>query len=231
MVKFFLFVCLVILAVFFFGKRQSTSPVHNVQSYQEVIDESFYPTYLGPETSMDPKQDEILAKPLNLKSCPGLQIIEWRSSDDLRTRLDPSGVAALNKTCEKAIRAFPGFVKSKHLSQVSSEPFQWFVCLIPGTPELGGAQPRGLNDSLDRFKDRTPPEPGSFYGGWTAHQRRKIFMRNDLHLEDGSINPKLITIFSHELFHAMSWHYKTFENSEKDEMLAVEFTEYLGLGI
>lgn len=224
-----------IWATFYFRTHKPNSYVHNTQFYQETIDksidESTYPIYLGPETSMDPKSDELLSDPINLKNCPGLQIIEWRASDTVRTRMDPPGIAALNQTCERAFKAFPGFVKARNLTPIKSEPFQWFVCLMPGLQELGGTQARNLNDSLDRFKDRAILSEGFFYGAWTAHQRKKIFMRNDIYLENGSINPKLITIFSHELFHAMSWHYKIFENSEKDEMLAVEFTEHLGLGI
>ena len=44
------------------------------------------------------------------------------------------------------------------------------------------------------------------------------------------INNKTVIIFAHELFHAMSWHYGVFENTEEDEKLAREFTEYIGLG-
>jgi len=191
-----------------------------------------YPTYLGPETPMDPRPDELLATPINL-DCPGVQIIEWRPSVQFPTTSGPSpkAIQALNEICKLVFDNFYLFAQQNSLTIKHNNQFVWYLCLMPGSAKYGGREPRNLNDHFGRFYARPPLDENVYYAGWTAHQRHKIFMKNDVLDETGEINPITLTVFAHELFHALSWYYGIFHDPEVDETLAQEFTQYLGLGV
>lgn len=188
---------------------------------------------------MEPWASERLATPISLPNCPWVTVIEWRAPAGT-TRGGPSEVArkVLGNTCEKAVQAFPKYLKIHKLNVVvDPQKFHQSLCLMPAL-DAEGSKMRNLNDSVFRFKDREKSY-GEFgrvdiIWGYTNFHNNSTYMRNDVINEDGSINKKTVTIFAHELYHAMSWQYQVnnlyYNDAKTEEEMALNFTQYLGLG-
>jgi hypothetical protein len=88
-------------------------------------------------------------------------------------------------------------------------------------------QYRGLNDTSYRFYDRQYQDPVWAY---TSYDYNYIFIVNDTELSNFN------TIFTHEIFHALSMSSGIFDSHPgdkyakyaTDEYLAIKFTQYLG---
>lgn len=199
-------------------------------------------------TDIDSLPTETLPEPITLEDCPGVQIVEWRPTNHFESTTGPSikAISVLNKTCKKAVKGFYEFLSVKHLSKQNYfAQFTQKICLMPARIDRGGNEIRNLNDSSFRFQKRkinyTSDGIKYIVSGWTQYDNETIFIMNDVLKDDGSINDKFITVFSHELFHAMAFRYnivtdlsgkKNDEQSQIDinENMAISFTEYLGLG-
>lgn len=166
---------------------------------------------------MKPLPSEQLPNPIALKKCPGLAIHEWR-------RPDAHALQRLNRICRRAIMAFEPFLEKKNLQKQHDQPFFYDIALLRDTTAY-----RGMNDVRYRFKYRANKKD---LWGYTSKLKRFVFMVDTIYI------PEMANIFSHELFHALSMHYGVFdshgnttaERVRTDEMLASEFTQYLGLG-
>lgn len=193
-----------------------------------------------------PTDDELLNPPLKLKDCP-VTITEWRASKGKLTAYtgrSQAGEDALSAVCSQAVAAYPKFLAKEHLAHARDPNvrFAESAALMPWDIDTDGQDPRNLNDLRYRFRDRT-----RFYNelgqnlsvqGYTDRNDDYFFMRHDILYPDGSVNPHAITIFAHELLHAMNDQYGVYERlggaseerSAKDETLARKFTVFMGLG-
>lgn len=205
----------------------------------------------------EPLPNELLSEPIVFKNCHGLKIIEWRGSKNKpETSPNKKSIEIINKLCKISLDIFISFLKSKNLSISGDFKYldNYTISLIPwdafdsgswdGVPGNGpgdGDDYRNLQDSKYRFKDRM-----KFYDnqgnimellGFTDRNIKSIYIRNDVLSNNNEINLKFAEVFCHELFHAMSNSFGIYDNlgknaSErqgKDEILAKEFTKFLGL--
>lgn len=167
---------------------------------------------------MEPLPSEALDQPITLQDCSGLTIEEWRGSVT-----DDKALKKLNAICKRAIAEFESFIKSKGLKKRNNSNFKYHVALLPDTKNY-----RGMNDMKFRFADRFVKKE---LWAYTSRDNRYIFMVSSVDI------PEMPSIFSHELFHALSMHYGIFdahantdsERVAKDEKLALEFEKYLGV--
>lgn len=178
-----------------------------------------------------PMKSELLKQPIHLKKCSGVDIIEWRPHPFLDSKI----IDIIDDACKIAVEAFPKFLETQNLEPHPASPFKWNLCFIPYDEEY-----RDLNDVSFRFKNRSKRflADGSLVPipGYTVHQLHDTFVYNKILNSDSSVNERFITIFTHEMFHAMSWHYGIFQRhvgnkSLIEEKLAVSFTKFLNLGI
>ena len=187
-----------------------------------------------------PKPSEVLPEPIKLtKSCSKISIIEWRGTDPNKESSD-----ILDKICNEAFNKFRRFVSYKGYNY-SEADFSLTVSLIPAHPNNGGSEYRNLNDINKRFANRTKyftPE-GRIIPIWGYYHfnNNHIFIRNDVLNEDNKVNDRFVTIWAHELFHAMSYRHGIRSQHNRffpklslgmaEEKRAEQFTQFLGLGI
>lgn len=160
---------------------------------------------------MEPFKNELLNKPINL--CENVKLVELHRSISDRQLQD------LQETCIVATSNFNRFLDYKNLDQRDIAGFKWQVSFLPID-----SQYRHLNDLKYRFINRSHFKNVSTIPGYNNPQIKMLFVQDDLEDEHTK------TIFAHELFHAMSWQFGIFRNVEADEKLAVEFTNFIGLG-
>ena len=192
-------------------------------------------------STMQPTKQERLPVALKLKDCSGVQIIEWRPAPGF-THTGPSdeALAVINQTCKLARSNFGKFLQGENITLKDPRPFAQSLCLIPARLDRSGDEPRNLNDAFFRFSERkktyNPDGSLPILWGYTQHRTHTVYIRNDVLNDDGTVNHRFVTIFAHELYHAMSWHsgvyasYSEANKSAKDERLARAFTRYLNLG-
>lgn len=191
---------------------------------------------------MKPNKVERLLEPLDLPHCPWIRIVEWRASFG-KEWSGPSLQArnVLGKTCQKAVKHFSFYLKSRgYVKNIDINIFHQSLCLMPSLVENDGSKFRNLNDVLFRFRDRekTYDAQGkvNIIWGYTDFRSNTIYMRNDIINEFGLINSQVITVFAHELYHAMSGQFRIisdlYHNDGKiEENMAINFTKFLGYGI
>lgn len=180
-------------------------------------------------SQMTPLSSELLNQPIVLtKECSKVTITEWRS----KTKSNQEQVN-LDQICQSAVKNFSGFVKKKKIILNTSKTFIQNISIIPVDTEK-----RNLNDTLFRFSTRTMEldEDEDVIPILGYHQRatQYIYIYNQIR-KSGNVSSRFKTVFSHELFHGMSSFYgwyglHTGNKDLKEEQLAEEFTEYLGLG-
>lgn len=186
-------------------------------------------------TEIDPWPSERLPAPIPLKRCPGVAVIEWRPTPGFESTTAPTtqAITVLESACGIAYKNFRKFLKSKNLSTQSIAGFQQSICLMPARMDRGGNKVRNLNDANFRFssREKSYTRDGKLYTilGYTHYENHSIYIGNDVLNDDGSTNRRFVTIFSHELFHAMAWYYEITKPID-DEEVARQFTEFLGLG-
>lgn len=190
--------------------------------------------------SMDPWPSEKFSVPLDLPNCPWIKIIEWRKPSQLNYGgFSEPAKKILDETCVKAVKNFSSYITyRKHKVMIDLNTFRQSLCLIPALSYYEGLEFRNLNDSNFRFRDRekTYDNQGqlNIIWGYTSFRNNTSYIRNDVINEDGTVNNKVVTVFAHELYHAMSWHYHVndrYHNDAKiEEDMAVGFTQYLGYG-
>jgi phosphoribosyl 1,2-cyclic phosphodiesterase len=144
-------------------------------------------------------------------SC-GIKIHEWRGS-----KLN-SGI--VNRFCSLAKSNFVGFIsklKKDYVVKRLSEKFEYDASFIPDNK-----QKRNLNDTTFRFKGRDQPD----VFGYTNILHHWMFVTSDYNDSEFGVT------LAHEVFHAMSdFHMIVDQHSAlEEEILARDFTEYLGLG-
>lgn|SRR5574343_490277 len=195
----------------------------------------FSPKIVG---HMDPLPEEMLPNPIIMATCP-LTISEWRADfgRDSATGFTANNLKIFEETCHQAVEAFPKFIKRENIKIDLSGTVYFSVSLMPFLQDKGGFDYRNLNDADFRFAERvkhyTPD--GRLYTilGYTQHFPRNIYLRNDVSDKNGRPNKQFQETLSHEIFHAMSFHYGLFasydgDKNAKDEKLAKKFSQYLG---
>lgn len=129
----------------------------------------------------------------------------------------------LNKMCTSAYVNFFKYIKLKNLKVNNLKHFNWNISFLNESTCY-----RCLNDEKYRFKNRFIS--GEVIG-YTSKNDHWIFITST---NDSEFN----VTFMHELFHSMSMFYGIYDNhhgswvrkTEIDEILAQEFTEWLGYG-
>jgi hypothetical protein len=162
---------------------------------------------------MTPLPNEFLADPVTL-DC-GITVQEARG-----ITLD---YPRLNSLCTHAYANFFKFIDAKGLKTSHRASFKWNASFLPEKPCY-----RCLNDEAYRFKYRHVH--GNLIG-YTDKDVGYAFMSS---VRDAQFN----TTFVHELFHSMSMYYGVYDNhpgnwaakTAADEVLAQDFTEWLGYG-
>lgn len=193
-----------------------------------------------PAGQMTPFVEELLERPIVLEGCPGVRIVERRTTpgQEAAEGPSPSAVEVLAATCAIALDAFEAFV-AREVPGDFAVPAYWSldVSLLPLGKE--GPIARTLADHDGRFasRDKTPGAHDRPVGiwGYTDFTSRFVFVRSDVLLADGSANQTVLTVLAHELFHALSWQSglhasHSAPRSVADEALARRFTAALGLG-
>lgn len=235
LMKGFLTFCCVVSVVYFASQEAKTEPFNN--TIQTTPASSKADPY-----DMSPWPSERLSVTIDLPNCPWVKIIEWRQPTQTH-RGGPSESAkkTLGDTCNKAVKSFPRYVKL-HKHEVPSsfelDSFRQSLSLIPAMETSEGFRYRNLNDAVFRFRDREKSydESGQLnpIWGYTNFHNGTTYVRNDIIGEDGTVNKKAVTVFAHEMYHALSWKSRvndSYHNDAKtEEEMALNFTQYLGLG-
>ncbi len=219
----------VCVSTFLFPTRETVSaPL--IASDQEICESKNEDPYqLYPVTS------EQLPKVIKLPQCQWLSIVEWRTSQD-NIYGGPSDRAKviLGDFCQKAVKEFPLFLKKEKINlPLDFTQFYQNISLIPISEDF-----RNLNDVSFRFKNRekTYDDNGqlNIIWGYTDFSSHLTFVRNDVIDKNGIVNKITLVIFTHELYHAMSWYFKVndyYHNSAIiEEAMAQKFTIFMGLG-
>ena len=167
---------------------------------------------------MTPLPAERLDNPITLPDCPGLVIQEWRGSTPT-----PIERIRLNALCKLAMENFEPFLQKHNLNKRHNRSFAWGGSIIPD-----GKCYRCMNDTKYRFAQRSLKQ--ELYG-YTGKWERWLFTVNNTN------SNYYRTIFTHELWHALSMHYGVYDNHHPtsnhqrtmiDEEYAKAFTEFLG---
>lgn len=184
-----------------------------------------------------PLASERLPKPIELASCPGVQIVEWRPTPGQCEETSPSAaaVAAVDTACAEAHRALVVFIGERRLAPLSGISMRIDVSLIPFEGDLG-RQYRNLDDVAWRFTWRASAAQGKpmwvvgeFSGGPRTGNRPAIYMRNDVLTRDGDVNAGFRGTLAHELMHAAVVELSLlgrYPNHARNEELAEEFEAY-----
>ncbi len=178
--------------------------------------------------AVEPLPEELLAVPIELPSCPGVRIIEWRT-DPRRPQFGPTAehLATLDSGCRKAMYRFREFVRIARIRvREVDRPLDLPVSVVPENDE-----PRSLNDTRFRFRLRAleAARPPPRIWGYCHHRPLYVVLTVDGPAEN---------TMAHEVFHAMSFHYGAIAldtgplafRLARDELRAQAFTEMLGLG-
>lgn len=225
-IKEFFLLCGMVSMVFLLSQETKYTPT-------QITDQSVSGLAIEDSHGMKPLTSELLSKEMNLPHCPWIKIIEWRASE--KNRYGPSLAAqkVLGDTCRIAVKNFPIFLKLHKFNVSFDKNFHQDLCLIPI-----GNDARNLNDISFRFTNREktydPNGRVDVIWGYTDFVSHTTFMRNDIIDQNGLINKEVVTVFAHELYHAMSWYMKVNDiyrnDSRIEEKMAQEFTEFMKLG-
>jgi len=162
---------------------------------------------------MPPLPNEFLSNPVTLDCGVTIQEVRGVSLD----------YAHLNSLCIHAYSNFFKFVEAKGLKTSHRKSLRWNASFLPERPCY-----RCLNDETYRFRYRHVH--GNLIG-YTDKDIEYAFMSS---VRDHQFS----TTFVHELFHSMSMYYGVYNNhpgnwtakTAADEVLAQDFTEWLGYG-
>jgi hypothetical protein len=163
-------------------------------------------SYAKVASHADPFPDEMLDTAIKL-NCP-ISITEWRGSE-----INKNVIADMSEICRVSFELFPLFMESKGYKIIDSSTV-FKASMIPDNWNY-----RSLNDTEFRFHTRVTKE----VYGYTFYRARYIFITSDYNLD------RFYEVWAHELFHAMSYIYQTFEQHSgnklaTDEKLAREFS-------
>ena len=191
------------------------------------------------EYSMGPLPSELLKRPIKLSGkCKNIKIIEWRGTVGERSLTTPSKLAikTLDVVCNYTLEKFPEFIRKRNLFSVNpKKSLSTSICLMPYKKGRQGLNFRNLNDQEYRFSRRSSALGGdSLYWGFFSRSFNDIYIRNDV-LSKTSINKGFMHTFAHELFHALTYHYRIWhalpgDKDREDEKLARDFTAFIGFG-
>lgn len=205
----------------------SAPPIIAEQEICKAQEENPYQLY--------PVASEQLPEIIKLPQCPWFSIIEWRTSqDNIYGGPSDKAKSLLGDACQKAVKKFPLFLKKEKINlPIDFTQFHQNISLIPISENF-----RDLNDTSFRFKDRekTYDTNGqlNIIWGYTDFNTHLTFIRNDIIDKDGIVSNTTLLVFTHELYHAMSWHFKIndyYHNSAIiEEAMAQKFTTFMGLG-
>jgi hypothetical protein len=177
---------------------------------------------------------ERLAAPTTMARCPGVQIIEWRSSRFMRelTEASADGIKVLEDACATALSRYASFLESRNLKFVR-QPIAARVMLMPANTVLDGKEPRNLNDVLGRFH---VVQPNCCSWGIYNAVTRAVFLRNDPVLRGprGVVPNRYFTRTTlHEMAHVLNdqWlvRVRNYLSPARDEELAEEWVGLLGI--
>lgn len=183
--------------------------------------------YRRAKGEMKPLPQELLSQPIKLTgACSKVKIIEWRGS-----KINKSSKKIINDTCNMAVKGFKPFIKKQPGYHMRGDmaKFDTDLCLLPLNSD-----PRNMNDTDYRFYYRSLKVD---LWGYFQRAADNIYIRSDV-LTEGYENESFSMVLAHELFHAMSYQYKIYHQhngdksqvEETEELMADQFTEYLGLG-
>lgn len=159
----------------------------------------FYFLLLFNKLEIEPNNQELLTNSIYLTNkCQNVKIIEWRGSE-----INQSNISIIDDICNNSVI---NFEKSNN---VNNQNFNWNISLIP----INGI--RSLNDK-NRINTNKP------LLGWTSHEINITFVLSNLD------HNKFNEVLAHELYHSLSFYYKTYVDSSTDEELARKFTKFLG---
>ena len=189
---------------------------------------------------MEPLPSERLLTPIQPRECPGLRLVEWRATpgQEAATGPTPRNVALFGELCKRALGGLRAFTQA-HGPLVAVAPGQLVVSisLMPAEAGVHGEAYRNLNDVIYRFRAREKrhDEDGSvaLVWGYTRYQPLEIYMRNDIRLADGSVNPGFTDTLAHEIFHVASFatgayvrrHATRSERDRAEEALALAYED------
>jgi len=177
-------------------------------------------TAISPASSvvghMAPLPEELLKEPIAL-DC-GAVIREIRGGNTIN--LD-----VLNRLCSEVTSSFEPFLRAQGVQVRLEGPFVWDLSFLPS-----GDCYRCLNDVRFRFRHRVVLDRDLI--GYTDVAEKTIFLTSN------AWNAAFRLVFVHELFHALSIHYRVLadrpgtwqERYVAEEELAGDFTEWLGYG-
>lgn len=183
-----------------------------------------------------PLLNELLSDSINLSNnCSKVRIMEWRGGQQFTSRHK----ALMNETCNLVVDEFYDFVNDKgYPAERQVNPSYDVSGLSPGLHY------RDLNDNYYRFQDRptfcdingrecSDNETPWILFGWTDKREQYVFIRSDYDISISVGERSLKVIWAHELFHVMSWETGSFNqhgSKKLDEMLAHQFTKFIGVG-
>jgi len=183
----------------------------------------------------EPLQEEKLSHSPNLSGpCEKLVIDEWRGQE-----LTNQHVSIIEETCSLVANSFYSFVKEKGFPAKQEFKLNYSLSVIPLSDSY-----RSLNDNRYRFANRPKfcgkdsekceeSEDVWFLFGWTDHSISRVFLRNDLDINNTNERKAFRAIFAHELFHVLSRTSGSFHQHNSfiiEEKLAHRFTVEIGLG-
>lgn len=179
------------------------------------------PTELA--SQMTPLPEELLAQPITLtRGCAKVVVREWVVDGPGSDRTERA-IAHMDRVCNLAVDAFPRFIKRAHLAwRVKNKaPFEWNVSVI-----RRGRCHRCMNDYVDRFRNRFPsPSGATTFAAYTTRDERFSFVDNDISFPEGRHTTWWVTVWVHELFHAMSMHSGIFDSHSRSDVEKVRKDE------
>lgn len=207
-------------------KEQSAKEFYSSFYYDKACDDQID---IQSSYKPEPHCSEKFAIPIPLRSCPGSTIIEWK--DDGSVKLNPDVLVFLDKICGEAYNYFFSFSKKKNLTPNNSEEPNINIVFLPWDVRVNGKEPRNLNDFSYRFLTirhvymADPRNPG--FRGFNIIDKHLLFTPSNV------IYDNFANTFVHEYYHALSAHYKTWnqnctmpECDEIDEENAENFAGY-----
>ena len=207
----------------------------------------FISTYVYADTKIighiTPLESELLQKSIKFPDCPGIEIVEWRSTTGLEQQSSPNdlNIKIMNDICKISLTNFWSYVKDNNLKFVFNEsPVKLTVSFMPAKLGFYGDDYRNLNDHSYRFKNREKKyySDGSIIGiwGYTQYSPLYLYMRNDILKKNGQKNIDFAATFAHELYHVLSYHHGVFKSlpgsrADKEKMeeeLANSYEAFVG---
>jgi hypothetical protein len=162
-----------------------------------------------------------LINPIPLEgSCKGSAIIEWQGDSKKES------IQIVNETCNNAVLNFKKFLDYKKISYDENLNLSVNISVLDS-----GFKNKALNDPK-RFTNGIVPRDSEGYvliaHGYYSLKLKQIFIFNKIFINNKS-NKFFKNALSHEVFHALIHQNNIKLPSEQEEVLAIQFSKFLGL--